>query len=127
MPLSKTTAIESNSNPQFVIAAFKLLKEKTLSGTTAFAKHTSLSISLAEKLNSSFFFPHKHYFDLKLFLISPSYNPIQFVWLTVQPSYNPKGRLTQELFGRAGTRKEKINRKKNRVIVVFVKMQSHIV
>ena len=32
----------------------------------AFAKHTSLGISLAEKLNSSFFFPYKHYFGLKL-------------------------------------------------------------
>ena len=48
-------ATESNSNPQFVITAFELLKEKTLSITTAFAKHTSLSISLTEKLNSSFF------------------------------------------------------------------------
>ena len=57
MLLSKTAAIESNSNPQFVIAAFELLKEKTLSRTTAFAKHTSLGISLAEKLNSSFFSP----------------------------------------------------------------------
>ena len=57
MSLSKTAAIESNSNPQFVIAAFELLKEKTLSRTTTFAKHTSLGISLAEKLNSSFFPP----------------------------------------------------------------------
>ena len=30
MPLSKTGTIESNSNPQFVIAAFELLKKKTL-------------------------------------------------------------------------------------------------
>ena len=57
MPLSKTTTIESNSNPQFVISAFKLLKEKTLSRTTIFSKHTSLSFSLPQKLNSSFFFP----------------------------------------------------------------------
>ena len=49
-----------------MIAAFELLKEKMLSRTTAFSKHTSLGISLAEKLNSSFFFPHKHYFGLKL-------------------------------------------------------------
>ena len=66
MSLSKTEAIESNSNPQFMIAVFKLLKEKTLSKTTAFAKHTNLGINLTEKLNSSFFFPHKHYFSLKL-------------------------------------------------------------
>ena len=57
IPLSKTTTIESNSNPQFVIAAFQLLKKKTLSRITTFAKYTSLGISLAEKLNSSFFFP----------------------------------------------------------------------
>ena len=57
MPLSKTTVIESNSNPQFVIVAFELLKEKKLSRTTTFAKHTSLGISLDEKLNSSFFPP----------------------------------------------------------------------
>ena len=62
MLLSKTVAIESNSNLQFVIVAFELLKKKTLSGTTAFAKHTSL----VEKLNSSFIFSHKHYFGLKL-------------------------------------------------------------
>ena len=65
MPLSKTVAIESNSNLQFVIAAFELLNEKTLLRTTTFAKHTSLGISLVEKLNSSFF-PHKYYFGLKL-------------------------------------------------------------
>ena len=52
MSLSKTAAIKSNSNPQFVIAAFELLKEKTLSRTTAFAKHTSLGISLAEPINT---------------------------------------------------------------------------
>ena len=64
MPLSKIAEIESNSNPQFVIAAFEILKEKRLSRTKAFAsinhtwpRHTSLGISLAEKLNSSFFFP----------------------------------------------------------------------
>ena len=57
--------IESNSNPQFVITIFKLLKEKMMSRTTAFVKHTSLCISLIEKLNSSFF-PHKYYFVLKL-------------------------------------------------------------
>ena len=57
MSLSKTTVIESNSNPQFMIAAFELLKEKTLSRTTTFAKHTTLGISLVEKLNSSFFSP----------------------------------------------------------------------
>ena len=57
MPLSKIATIGSNSNPQFMIAAFELLKEKRLSRTTAFAKHTSLGISLAEKLNSSFFSP----------------------------------------------------------------------
>ena len=57
MSLSETAEIESNSNPQFVIAAFELFKEKTLSRTTAFAKHTSLGISLVEKLNSSFFSP----------------------------------------------------------------------
>ena len=68
MSLSKTVAIESNSNSQFVIAAFELLKEKTLSRTTTFSKHTSLGISLAEKLNSSFF-SHKHYFDLKLRIV----------------------------------------------------------
>ena len=28
IPLFKTTVIESNSNPQFVIATFELLKEK---------------------------------------------------------------------------------------------------
>ena len=62
LPLSKTAAIESNSNPLFVIAVFELLKEKTLSRTTVFAtinptwpSRTSLGISLAEKLNSSFF------------------------------------------------------------------------
>ena len=65
MALSKTTTIESNSNPQFVIVTFEFLKEKTLSRITTFAKHTSLGISLTEKLNLSFF-PHKHYFDLKL-------------------------------------------------------------
>ena len=53
-----------------MIATFELLKEKTLSRTTAFAKHISLGISLTEKLNSSFFFPHKHYFGLKLYSIS---------------------------------------------------------
>ena len=46
--LSWTTVIESNSNPQFMITTFELLKEKTLSRTTAFVKHTSLSISLTE-------------------------------------------------------------------------------
>ena len=55
MSLSKTTIIESNSNPQFV--TFELLKEKMLSRTIVFAKHTSLGISLAEKLNSSIFSP----------------------------------------------------------------------
>ena len=57
MPLSWTTIIESNLNLQFMIATFELLKEKTLSRTTTFAKYTSLGISLAEKLNSSFFSP----------------------------------------------------------------------
>ena len=69
MSLSKTMVIESNSNSQFVIAEFELLKVKTLSRTTAFSKHTSLDISLAEKLNSSFFFLHKYYFGLKLDLL----------------------------------------------------------
>ena len=55
--LSKTTAIESKSNLQFVIAAFELLKEKTLSRTTTFVKHTSLGISLAEKLSFLIFSP----------------------------------------------------------------------
>ena len=59
MLMSKTAAIESNSNPQFVIEAFKLLNEKTLSRTTAFAQNISLDISLIEKLNSSFFFSSK--------------------------------------------------------------------
>ena len=54
---SKTATIKSNLNPQFVIAAFELLKEKTPLRTTAFAKHTGLDISLAEKLNFSFFSP----------------------------------------------------------------------
>ena len=53
MLLPKTTAIESNSNLQFVIATFKLLKEKILSRITAFVKHTSFT----EKQNSLFFFP----------------------------------------------------------------------
>ena len=57
MPLFKTVTIESNSNPQFVIVTFELLKVKTLSRTMTFAKHTSLDISLIKKLNSSFFFP----------------------------------------------------------------------
>ena len=57
MWLSKIAAIESNLNPQFVIATFELLKEKTLSRITTFSKHTSLDISLTEKLNYSFFFP----------------------------------------------------------------------
>ena len=57
MSLSKTTSIESNSNSQFVIMAFELLNEITLSRTTTFAKHTSLGTSLTEKLNSSFFSP----------------------------------------------------------------------
>ena len=55
MPLFQTTVIESNSNPQFVIAAFELLKKKTMSRTTEFAKYTSLDISLTEKLNSLYF------------------------------------------------------------------------
>ena len=65
MSLFKTASIESNSNSKFMITTFKLLKKKTLSRTTIFSKHTSLNISLIKKLNSSFF-PHKHYFDLKL-------------------------------------------------------------
>ena len=73
MSLSLTTTIESNSNPQFVIAIFELLKEKTLSITTALAKNTSLGISLAEKQNFSFFFPYKHYFGLKLFKFTNSF------------------------------------------------------
>ena len=55
-----------------MIAAFEILKEKTLSRITAFAninptwpKRTSLGISLAGK-KIRHFFPHKHYFGLKL-------------------------------------------------------------
>ena len=57
MSLLKKVTIKSNSNPQFVIAAFELLKEKTLARTIAFTKHNSLGINLTKKLNSSFFVP----------------------------------------------------------------------
>ena len=62
----KTLVIESNSNSQFVNAAFKLLKEKIMSRIMIFTKYISLNINLTEKLNFSFFSPHKYYFDLKL-------------------------------------------------------------
>ena len=55
----------SISNIQFVIAVFEFLKEKMISRTTIFAKHTILDINLTEKLNS---FLHKHYFGLNFFL-----------------------------------------------------------
>ena len=57
MSLFKIVVIESNSNLQFVITAFELLKEKTISRITVFVNHISLDISLVEKLNSLFFFP----------------------------------------------------------------------
>ena len=37
---------------------------------------------------------------------------IQVGWLTVQPSYNPKSRVTKKFFGGVGSRKGKTNRKK---------------
>ena len=52
-----------------MIATFELLKEKSLSRTTAFAKHISLGISLT-KNQIRHFFPHKHYCGLKLYSIS---------------------------------------------------------
>ena len=36
IPLSKTIVIESNSNPQFLITVFELLKEKISSKITVF-------------------------------------------------------------------------------------------
>ena len=73
MLLSKIAAIESNSIPQFVITAFELLKEITLSGTMTFVKHISWGISLIEKLNSSFFFPQTLFRSKTLFCFSIVY------------------------------------------------------